>query len=109
VSDRGHEARARRIEEYLYRHPKAQDVAVFGVPDARFGEQVAAWIRLREGATASAEEIRAFCQGQIAHYTVPAYIRFVDELPMTVTGKVQKFAMRAAMAAELGLSEAETG
>lgn len=98
----------REIEEYLYRHPKIQDVAVFGVPDARYGEAVAAWIRLREGATATEDEIREFCRGQIAHYKVPAYIRFVDEFPMTVTGKIQKFVMRDHLAGELGLMAVAT-
>ena len=98
----------REIEEYLYRHPKIQDVAVFGVPDDRFGEAVAAWIQVREGESTDEEEIRKFCKGQIAHYKVPAHIRFVNEFPMTVTGKIQKFAMRDAMADELGLDEAET-
>ena len=92
----------REIEEYLYRHDAIQDVAVFGVPDPRFGEQVAAWVRLKPGATASAEDIVDFCRGQIAHYKVPRHIRFVDDFPMTVTGKLQKFVMREAMAEELG-------
>jgi len=98
----------REIEEYLYRHPKIQDVAVFGVPDQRFGEAVAAWVRLRDGEQATEEELREFCKGQIAHYKVPAYIRFVDDFPMTVTGKIQKFAMRDAMATDLGLEDAKT-
>ncbi len=98
----------REIEEYLYRHPKIQDVAVFGVPDERYGEAIAAWIQLRDGEQADADEIRAFCQGQIAHYKVPAHIRFVTEFPMTVTGKIQKFMMRDAMTEELGLKAAET-
>lgn len=98
----------REIEEYLYRHPKIQDVAVFGVPDDRLGEAVAAWIRLRDGAQATEDEIREFCKGQIAHYKVPAHIRFVDEFPMTVTGKIQKFVMRDEMAGELGLVAAQT-
>ncbi|WP_246174102.1 AMP-binding protein [Paraburkholderia hayleyella] len=87
----------REIEEYLFRHPKIQSVQVFGVPDARYGEEVCAWIVLRPGEQASAEEIRAFCRDQIAHYKVPKHIRFVDELPMTVTGKAQKFVMREQM------------
>jgi fatty-acyl-CoA synthase len=98
----------REIEEFLFRHPKIQDVAVFGVPDARFGEQIAAWVRLREGETADAEEIRAFCQGQIAHYKIPHYVRFVQEFPMTVTGKIQKFMMRDAMVESLQLEEQKT-
>ncbi|MGB1884743.1 MAG: AMP-binding protein [Gammaproteobacteria bacterium] len=98
----------REIEEYLYRHPKIQDVAVFGVPDERYGEAVAAWVQVREGESLDDEEIRKFCKGQIAHYKVPTHIRFVDQFPMTVTGKIQKFAMRDAMAGELGLAEAKT-
>jgi fatty-acyl-CoA synthase len=91
----------REVEEFLYRHPAVQDVQVFGVPDARFGEELCAWIKLRAGASADETDIRAFCQGQIAHYKIPRHIRFVTEFPMTVTGKVQKFVMREAMRAEL--------
>jgi fatty-acyl-CoA synthase len=94
----------REVEEYLYRHPKVQDVAVFGVPDKKFGEQVAAWVKLRGGESATEAEIRDYCREQIAHYKVPAYIRFVDDFPMTVTGKIQKFVMRDAMVDDLGLS-----
>lgn len=98
----------REIEEFLFRHPKVQSAQVFGVPDAKYGEEVCAWIVLRPGETATAEEVQAFCQGQIAHYKIPKYIRFVDELPMTVTGKVQKFVMRARMIDELKISEQKT-
>ena len=98
----------REIEEFLYRHPKIQDVQVIGVPDARYGEELCAWVRLRDGETATGEEIRAFCQGQIAHYKVPRYVKFVDGFPMTVTGKIQKFLMRRQMIEELGLSVEET-
>lgn len=94
----------REIEEYLYRHPQVQDVAVFGVPDKKFGEQVAAWVKLRDGESASEDQIRDYCREQIAHYKVPAYIRFVDDFPMTVTGKIQKFVMRDTMVEELGLT-----
>jgi fatty-acyl-CoA synthase len=93
----------REIEEFLYRHPKIQDVQVIGVPDPRYGEELCAWIRLRDGMSATAEEIRAFCQGQIAHYKVPRHVKFVDDFPMTVTGKIQKFVMREQMIRELGL------
>ena len=93
----------REIEEFLYRHPKIQDVQVFGIPDPRYGEELCAWIRLRDGDEAMAEEIRTFCQGQIAHFKIPRHIKFVDDFPMTVTGKIQKFAMREAMIGELGL------
>ena len=86
-------------------HPDIADVQVIGVPDQRFGEEIMAWIRLREGSTADAEEIKAFCRGRIAHYKVPRYVKFVDEFPMTVTGKVQKFLMRQEAKGELGLEE----
>jgi fatty-acyl-CoA synthase len=98
----------REIEEFLFRHPKIQSVQVFGVPDAKYGEEVCAWIVLRAGEQTSAEEVQAFCRGQIAHYKVPKYIRFVDELPMTVTGKVQKFVMRERMIEELKVKEDKT-
>ncbi len=98
----------REIEEFLYRHPKIQDVQVFGIPDERYGEELCAWIKVRGGEALSAEEVREFCRDQIAHYKVPRHIRFVDEFPMTVTGKMQKFIMRDRMAAELGVKEAVT-
>jgi len=98
----------REIEEFLFRHPKIQSVQVFGVPDAKYGEEVCAWIVLRAGEQASAEEIQDFCHGQIAHYKVPKHIRFVDELPMTVTGKVQKFVMRERMIQELQIKQDKT-
>ncbi|MDE1948687.1 MAG: AMP-binding protein, partial [Burkholderiales bacterium] len=98
----------REIEEFLFRHPKVAQVQVFGVPDLRYGEEICAWIVLKPGESSSAEEIKAFCKDQIAHYKVPRYVRFVDELPMTVTGKAQKFLMRERMIGELGLSELRT-
>jgi fatty-acyl-CoA synthase len=98
----------REIEEFLYRHPAISDVQVIGVPDAKYGEELCAWIVLKPGAAADAEAIRAFCKGRIAHYKVPRYIRFVDAFPMTITGKIQKFVMRDAMKRELGLSEDRT-
>ncbi|HEY1858428.1 AMP-binding protein [Acidocella sp.] len=91
----------REIEEYLYRHPKIQDVQVFGVPDALYGEELCAWVILREGEKMEAEELRDFCRDQIAHPKIPRHIRFVQEMPMTVTGKIQKFKMREAMTREL--------
>jgi fatty-acyl-CoA synthase len=93
----------RDIEEYLYTHPMISEVQVFGVPDEKFGEEIAAWIRFHEGESATEEEIRGFCKGEIAYYKIPRYIRFVDEFPMTVTGKIQKFEMRNAMIRELHL------
>jgi fatty-acyl-CoA synthase len=98
----------REIEEFLYRHPKVQDVQVIGVPDEKYGEELCAWISLKDGEHSNPEEIRAFCKGQIAHYKVPRYVRFVDEFPMTITGKVQKFKMRETMISELSLIERET-
>jgi len=89
----------REVEEFLYRHPKIQDVQCVGVPDAKYGEELCACIILRPGTKSSAEEIREFCRGQIAHYKVPRYVKFVDSFPMTVTGKVQKFLLRQQMAA----------
>jgi fatty-acyl-CoA synthase len=98
----------REVEEFLFRHPKVSQVQVFGVPDTKYGEEVAAWIVLKPGETSTEDEIKAFCRDQIAHYKVPRYVRFVSELPMTVTGKAQKFVMRAKMLEELGLAEAKT-
>jgi fatty-acyl-CoA synthase len=98
----------REIEEFLYRHPKISDVQVFGVPDPRFGEELCAWIVLHPGETATEEDIRSYCRGQIAHYKVPRHVRFMEALPMTVTGKPQKFVMRDTMIAELGLKTAAT-
>jgi hypothetical protein len=80
----------REIEEFLYRHPKIQDVQVFGVPDARYGEELYAWIKLRDGITATPDEVKEFCRGQIAHYKIPRYVKFVEAFPMTMTGKIQK-------------------
>ena len=98
----------REIEEYLYRYSKINDVQVFGIPDVKFVEELCAWIILKSGETATEDDIRGFCQGQIAHYKIPRYIRFVDSFPMTITGKVQKFAMRDAMIEELGMDEVKT-
>ena len=95
----------REIEEFFYRHPKIQDVQVVGVPDHKYGEELCAWIILKPGQSCTEQEIRDFCQGQIAHYKVPRYIRFVENFPMTITGKIQKFMMRKQMQAELGLQE----
>ena len=98
----------REIEEFLFRHPKIQSAQVFGVPDSKYGEEVCAWIVVRAGESLTAEDVQEFCRGQIAHYKIPKYIRFVDELPMTVTGKVQKFVMRERMIDELRLKEDKT-
>jgi len=98
----------REVEEFLFRHPAVQSVQVFGVPDAKYGEEVCAWIVLKPGQHASTEDIREFCRDQIAHYKVPRYVRFVDEMPMTITGKMQKFVMRERMIDELELVAAKT-
>ena len=95
----------REVEEYLYSHPDVADVQVVGVPDPKYGEELLAAVRLRAGAAVTEEELREFCRGRIAHYKVPRYVRFVDEFPMTVTGKVQKFKMREQAVAELGLQQ----
>lgn len=97
----------REIEEFLYTHPAIEQVEVIGVPDARYGEEVCAWIRLRDGSRLDADELREFCRDRIAHFKIPRYIRFVDAFPMTVTGKVQKFAMRESMARELAAAAGE--
>ncbi|WP_158774436.1 AMP-binding protein [Cobetia sp. L2A1] len=95
----------REIEDFLYMHPAVSDVQVIGVPDERYGEEVMAWVKLKEGEHLDAQGLKDFCQGQIAHFKVPRYIKFVDEFPMTVTGKIQKFKMRETATAELGLKE----
>ena len=98
----------REVEEFLYRHPKIEDVQVFGVPDQRFGEELCAWIKLRAHEHMTADDVRAFCAGQIAHYKVPRHIKFVEGFPMTVTGKMQKFIMREETTRELGLQESKS-
>ncbi len=98
----------REIEEFLFTNPKVEDVQVIGVPDPKFGEEVCAWIKLRPGESAREEEMRGFCHGKIAHFKIPRYIKFVDDFPMTVTGKVQKYIMRQMMAEELGIEEKKT-
>ncbi|MDJ0662987.1 MAG: AMP-binding protein [Acidimicrobiia bacterium] len=96
----------REIEEFLYTHPEVVDAQVIGVPDVKYGEEIMAWVELREGAELTADELKAFCKGKIAHYKIPRYVRFVPEFPMTVTGKVQKFRMRELAIEELGLHDA---
>ena len=91
----------REVEEFLYQHPAIADVQGFGVPDDHWGEELCVWIKLNPGATATEDEIRAFCRDKITHFKIPRYVRFVDDFPMTVTGKVQKFIMRDMMAREL--------
>ena len=96
----------REIEEYLYRHADVVEVQVIGVPDARYGEEIMAWVQLRDGASLDADDIREFCRGQIAHYKIPRYVKFTGEFPMTITGKIQKYLMRETSIEELGLGEA---
>ncbi len=98
----------REIEEFLHTHPQIADVQVIGVPDERYGEALMAWVVLRPGADVGEDELREFCRGQIAHYKIPRYFKFVDSYPMTVTGKVQKFKMRETAVQELGLDWAST-
>lgn len=97
----------REIEEFLYTHPKILDVQIVGVPDEKYGEQAAAFIRVKEGENLTPEEVRAFCEGKIARYKIPRYVLFVDEYPMTASGKIQKFKLREMAARDLGLEKAE--
>ena len=97
----------REVEEFLYGHPDVVDVQVIGVPDDHYGEELMAWIQLRPGSDVSEDDIRGFCDGKIAHFKIPRYVRFVAEYPMTVTGKVQKYKMRATAIRELGLEPAD--
>ena len=96
----------REIEEFLYTHPKISDVQVIGVPDPKYGEEIMAWVKLKPGEQATEEEIKNFCKGQIAHYKIPRYIKFVDSFPMTISGKIMKFQMRGQSTKELGLEGA---
>jgi fatty-acyl-CoA synthase len=98
----------REIEEFLFTHPAVAEVAVFGLPDAKFGEIVCAWVRLKADETATGEEIRSWCRERIAYFKIPAEIRIVTEFPMTVTGKLQKFRMRDEEVRLRGISEVET-
>ncbi len=96
----------REIEEFLYGHPAIEDVQVIGVPDARYGEELCAWVKLREGAELTEEDVREYCRGRLAHFKIPRYVRFVEEFPMTITGKIQKYRMREISIEELGLGDA---
>ncbi|MGE0753666.1 MAG: AMP-binding protein [Alphaproteobacteria bacterium] len=98
----------REIEEFLFTHEAVAQVAVFGVPDEKYGEELCAWIQLAEGKQLSEEEVRAFCKQNLAHYKVPRHIKFVKEYPTTVSGKIQKFKMREEMCKQLGLKEIKT-
>jgi fatty-acyl-CoA synthase len=96
----------REIEEFLHGHPDVLDVQVVGVPDERFGEELCAWLRLRDGASLDAEQLRQHCRGRLAHFKIPRYVLVADEFPMTVTGKAQKFKLREAAIEQLGLEAA---
>jgi fatty-acyl-CoA synthase len=96
----------REIEEFLYTHPDIVDVQVIGVPDARYGEEIMAWVQLREGTAVTLDDIKEFCRDQIAHYKVPRYVHVTEEFPMTVTGKIQKYRMREISIEQLGLETA---
>ncbi|MEW6283048.1 MAG: AMP-binding protein, partial [Candidatus Eremiobacterota bacterium] len=96
----------REIEELLYRHPAISEAQVIGVPDARMGEELMAWVTLREGASLSEDQVRDYCRERLAHFKVPRYVKFTSEFPMTVTGKIQKYRMRELAIQELGLQEA---
>ena len=96
----------REVEEFLYTHPKVADVQVIGVPDPKYGEELCAWVKLKAGERATEDEIREFCRGRIATFKIPRYVRFTDEFPMTITGKIQKYRMREISTKELGLESA---
>jgi fatty-acyl-CoA synthase len=98
----------REIEEFLYTHPDIEDVQAIGVPDEKYGEELMVWVKRRAGASLGEDDVRGFCRGKIAHYKVPRYVKFVDEFPMTVTGKVRKVEMREQAARELGLQDSPT-
>ncbi len=95
----------REIEEFLFTHPAVADVQVIGVPDSKFGEEIVAWVKLHPGHQVEAEALREFCKGRIAHFKTPRHIKFVDDFPMTISGKVQKYRMREISVVELGISE----
>jgi fatty-acyl-CoA synthase len=97
----------REIEEFLHHHPKVADVYVIGVPDQKYGEELMAWVKVLDGQPLTEDEVKEFCRDRIAHYKIPRYVKFVDDFPMSVTGKIQKYRMREASVAELGLEAAE--
>jgi len=97
----------REIEEFLHHHEKVSDVYVVGVPDVKYGEELCAWIKVKSGQTLTESEVKEFCKGKIAHFKIPRYVLFVDDFPMSVTGKIQKFAMREESIKKLGLEAAE--
>jgi fatty-acyl-CoA synthase len=96
----------REIEEFLHHHPKISDVYVVGVPDTKYGEELAAWVAVKPGEALTEDEVKEFCKNRIAHYKIPRYVMFVTEFPMSVSGKIQKYKMREASIKALGLEEA---
>lgn len=106
ISRGGEKIFPKEVEDFLYTHPKISDVQVIGVPSNKYGEEVMAWVKLKPGMIATAEELREYCKGKIAYFKVPTYFKFTDAFPMTITGKIQKFKMREISTEELGLSEA---
>jgi fatty-acyl-CoA synthase len=96
----------REVEEFLYTNPKIAEVQVFGIPDPRMGEEICAWVQLHPDATMTEEELKGFCRDQITHFKIPRFVKFVEDFPMTVTGKIQKFIMREQMQAELNQADA---
>jgi fatty-acyl-CoA synthase len=98
----------REIEEFLHKHPDIIDVQVTGVPDSKMGEEIMAWVKPRAGAMLSADDVREFCRGRIAHFKVPRYVQFIDEFPMTISGKVQKFRMREMAREQPEITEVKT-
>ena len=106
ISRGGEKVFPREVEDFLYTHPKISDVQVIGIPSRKYGEEVMAWVKLKPGETATAEELQEFCKGKIAYFKIPTYVKFTDTFPMTVTGKIQKFRMREISTNELGLEEA---
>ena len=96
----------REVEEFLYTHPSVSDVQVIGVPSEKYGEEVMAWVKLKPGAACPIAELEAFCKGRIATFKIPRYWKLVDDFPMTVTGKIQKYRMRELAIEELGLARA---
>jgi len=98
----------REVEEFLFTHPAIEQAAVVGVPDDKYGEELCAWIKLKDGSVVTEDAVRQFCRGKLAHYKVPRYVRFVAEFPQTVTGKIQKFKIREQMMQELGLEQRPT-
>jgi fatty-acyl-CoA synthase len=106
ISRGGEKVFPREVEDFLYTHPKISDVQVIGVPSRKYGEEVMAWVKLKQGETATADELQEFCKSKIAYFKIPTYFKFVDAFPMTVTGKIQKFRMKEISTKELGLEEA---